>query len=243
MSFNIMGISNLVGLCSEYSHIKSGSYKSLLNAYYSKVQGNEKLSKEDISSLVSGKYNLSKEKDPLKNVKANSDSLGVSSLNLMDKGVDSVFDKKKVEKVDEESGEKFISEEYDVEGIKDAVSQFVSDYNAVIENSANTDSTKVMKKTLDMIDTTKIYKDSLEKVGISIGSDNKLTIDEEKFEAANMDSVKSLFNNENSLGQRTMQKALQISNEAYKAQLTSSLYNSSGSYSSNDYSSLLNMYL
>ena len=243
MAFNIMGISNLVGLCSEYSHIKSGSYKSLLNAYYSKVQGNEKLSKEDISSLVSGKYNLSNEKDPLKNVKSNSDSLGISALTLMDKGANSVFDKKKIEKVDERTGEKMISEEYDVEGIKEAVSQFVSDYNAVIENSANTDSTKVMKKTLDMIDNTKIYKDSLEKIGISIGSDNKLTIDEEKFETANMASVKSLFNDENSLGQRTMQKALQISNESYKEQLTASLYTSSGSYSSSDYSSLLNMYL
>ena len=243
MTFNNMGISNLMGIASEFSHIKSGSYKSLLNAYYSKVQGKEKLSKEDVSSLLSDNHDLSNEKEPLKKMITASDSLRVVALGLMETGKNSAFDKEKVEKVDEETGEKSFSEEYDLEKIKDSVSQFVSDYNEVIENSANTNSKKVMEKTLNMIDNTKIYKDKLEKIGISIGSDNKLTIDEEKFEESNMDIAKDLFNKENSFGQKTMGKALQIGNEAYKAQLTENLYNSMGDYDSSDYSSLLNMYL
>jgi len=100
-----------------------------------------------------------------------------------------------------------------------------------------------MSKTLSMISNTNVYKGSLEKIGISVGSDNKLTIDEEKFANANITSVKSLFNDANSFGQRTMQKALQISSEATKEELSARLYTNKGNYKTYDYSSLLNMYL
>lgn len=241
MAINFFNIGDMMGLCNEYSQIKSSTYKKLVNTYYDKVQKGNDL--DDISELFSKNNSKNSEKNKLNDVRANSDSLSASVTTLLEKGKNSVFNKVKVEKVDEKTGEKTVSEEYDVKAIKEAVSQFVSDYNKVLDKSSETNSTKVMKKTLDMIDNTKIYKNSLEKIGISIGSDNKLTIDEEKFESANMTSVKSLFNDENSLGRRTINKALQISTEAYKAELSVGLYSSSGSYNSYDYSSLLNMYL
>jgi len=246
MAINFSGISGLSGLFSDYSAVKNGSYKKLLNAYYSKVEGSREATMEKFSQKVTKEESSdtkSSEKNVLKAVKSKADSLGLSSSNLVNRGADSIFEKKRVEKVDEKTGEKTVSFEYDREKIKKAVSQFVSDYNSVLDKAADTDSTKVMSKTIDMINNTNIYKGSLAKIGINIGEDNKLTIDEEKFDEANLTSVKSLFNDENSLGQRTLQKSLQISSEATKAQLNASLYTNKGSYNSLDYSSLLNMYL
>jgi len=244
MAINFSGISGLSGLFGDYSAIKNGSYKKLLNAYYSKVDGSREATMEKFSQKVSKEESSKKDSlfdKNLNSVKSSADSLGISASNLVNKGIDSVFQKKEIEKVDEKTGEKVLSLEYDREEIRNAVSEFVSDYNAVLDKTADTDSTKVMSKTLDMISNTNIYKSSLERIGISIGSDNKLTIDEKKFDEANLTSVKSLFNDSNSFGQRTLQKSLQISSEATKAQLN--VYTSKGSFEKLDYSSLLNMYL
>lgn len=244
MAINFSGLSSLSSLSSlygEYASIRSGTYKQLLNAYYSKVDGSKEATMKMFSQ--NGLLTSSDESDPLTSVKSSATSLTLSAATLTNRGKESVFQKKEVESVDEESGEKSISYEYDKEEISKAVSDFVSSYNAVIDKAADTDSTKVMSTTLNMISNTKAYKSSLEKIGISIGSDNKLTIDEEKFSEANMTSVKSLFNDANSFGQKTMQKATQISSEASREQLLESLYTNTGNYQSYAYSSWLNMYL
>ena len=100
-----------------------------------------------------------------------------------------------------------------------------------------------MQKTLNMIGTTNAYKKSLESIGITVGSDNKLSIDSEKFEKANVESVKSLFNEGNSFAGRISQKASQISTEAAKEELSANVYTNKGKYSNFDYKSLLNYYL
>jgi len=244
MAINFSGISGLSGIYGDYASIRSGSYKKLLNAYYSKVEGSREATMKMFSQKASTKdKTVSTENDSLLSAKTSADSLGASASNLVNRGKDSIFQKKEIEKVNEETGEKSTSFEYDKDEIGKAVSQFVSDYNSLLDRAADTDSTKVMSKTLSMISNTNVYKGSLEKIGISVGSDNKLTIDEEKFANANITSVKSLFNDANSFGQRTMQKALQISSEATKEELSARLYTNKGNYKTYDYSSLLNMYL
>jgi len=248
MAINFSNIGNLSGLFGDYVGIKNGSYRKLLNAYYSKVEGSKEATMEKFSNMSSKvdkeASNVKADKDTLKAAKSASDALGISASSLVDRGYKSVFNKNKVETVDSKTGEKTVTYEYDKEKIKDAVSQFVSDYNNMLDKAAETDSTKVMDKTLSMISNTNVYKNSLEKIGVTVGSDNKLSIDSEKFEAANMTSVKSLFNDANSFGQRTMQKAMQISTEATREHLSASLYTGSGNYSKGyDFSSLLDMYL
>lgn len=248
MAINFSNISNLSGLFGDYAGIKSGSYKKLLNAYYSKVEGSKEATMEKFSNMTSkvenNASNVEADKDSLKAARSASDALGVSASSLVDKGYKSVFNKKEVETVDDKTGEKIKTYEYDKAKIKEAVSQFVSDYNNMLDKAAETDSTKVMDKTLSMISNTNVYKNSLEKIGITVGSDNKLTIDSEKFESANMTSVKSLFNDANSFGQRTMQKAMQISTEATREHFSASLYTGSGGYSKGyNISSLLDIYL
>jgi len=241
-NFSLSGISSLSSIFGDYANIRSGTYGKLLKAYYAKV-GNEQSgsSKDSIANVLN--TSQSSEAKALGKVRANADSLGISASNLLAKGNKSVFEKEEVEKVDEKTGEKTVSMEYNKENIEKAVKQFVSDYNAVLEKSADTDSTKVMGKTIDMIDQTESYKAGLEKIGISIGDDNKLTIDSEKFQAADMKDVEKLFNNSYSFGQQTMQKALQISSQATKEALTANLYNGSGNYDDYNYASFLNMYL
>lgn len=240
-NFSLGGVSNLSNLFGEYSSIRSGTYGKLLKAYYTKVGNAQTTTQDSISNVL----NISQrsEAKALGTVRANADSLGISASNLLAKGNKSVFSKQEVEKVNEETGVKTTSMEYNKEEIEKAVNQFISDYNAVLEKSADTDSTKVMGKTIDMIDQTEAYKTSLEKIGISIGEDNKLTLDSEKFQAADMASVEKLFNDSYSFGQQTMQKALQISSQATKEALTANLYTDSGSYDDYNYSSFLNMYL
>ena len=244
MAINFSGISGLSGLYSDYATVKNGSYKKLLNAYYSKVEGSKEATMKMFSQKSLSDYNIHGSEDSnLVSAKSSADSLVSSSSSLTNRGKDSIFQKSEVENVNKETGERTVTYEYDKEEIKSAVSQFVSDYNSMLDKAADTDSTKVMEKTLNMIDSTNVYRNSLAKIGITIGSDNKLVIDEEKFDKANMTSVKSLFNDTNSFGQKTMQRAQQISNEAMKEQLKASLYTSNGSYKANDYVSLLNMYL
>lgn len=240
-NFSLSGISSLSSLFGEYSSIRSGTYGKLLKAYYAKVENAETTTRDSIANVLN--TSQSSEAKALGKVRVNADSLSISASNLLAKGNKSVFSKEQVEKVNEETGEKTTSLEYNKEEIEKAVNQFISDYNAVLDKSADIDSTKVMGKTIDMIDQTEAYKTSLEKIGISIGEDNKLTLDSEKFQAADMESVEKLFNDSYSFGQQTMQKALQISSQATKEALTANLYTGSGSYDEYNYSSFLNMYL
>ena len=54
----------------------------------------------------------------------------------------------------------------------------------------------------------------LNKVGISIGENNTLSIDEEKFKAAKMSDIKALFSGSSSLADRLSQKASTLYNQS-----------------------------
>ena len=74
----------------------------------------------------------------------------------------------------------------------------------------------------------------LSKVGISVGSDNKLTVDEDKLKNADMTTVKSLFEGRGSFGRMTSVSAASSYSSAVSqlAKLSSSTtYSNMGSYS------------
>ena len=54
----------------------------------------------------------------------------------------------------------------------------------------------------------------LNKVGITIGENNTLSLDEEKFKAANMSDLKALFSGSGSLADRVSQKASTMYNQS-----------------------------
>ena len=52
-----------------------------------------------------------------------------------------------------------------------------------------------------MVNYTRANADLLKKIGISVGSDNKLTVDDDKLKASDMAVVKSVFKDSGSFGQ------------------------------------------
>lgn len=199
---------------SDYSSIKSGSYKKLLNAYYDTKSGKTSSAAGDI---LSGKNADSTDRlktvdKTLTDVKSSADKLVKSATAMYSKGKGSVFSA--------DAGS-----EDTIKGVK----QFVSDYNNLLDSTKNTVTRNVTSTTKFLTGTVNTYAKSLENIGITIGSDNKLTIDEDKLKNAGEDAVKSIFNGTSSLSFAVASKATTIGNYAQSAAATT------GSSSFNQY--------
>lgn len=207
-------------MLSDYASIRNGSYYKLLKAYYAK-EGTDTKATNKTNNDAAEKKNLSV-------AKTGAENLAKSSLALVESGSSSVF--KKVSKTDEDGK---ITSEYDKDSIYKAVDVFVKDYNSVVNASADVDKEGVLQKTLWMVNGTKTFEKALSKAGITINSDNTLSLDEPKFKEANMTDVKSLFNGTNSLAAKTYTKASDIYNISNSAINSDGLYTNKASYSSN----------
>ncbi len=111
-------------------------------------------------------------------------------------------------------------------GMKD----FVSSYNNTIDSLKNSNSTLALQKGVSLVSNTAAYSKSLEKIGITVGSDNKLSLDEKIFAKANEGSVKSLFSGSYSYASKNAEKANYIDRVAQVQQ--QSTYNSLGKVNS-----------
>ena len=222
--FNSMfGTSQTSGTSStlfDYGSIKNGSYYKLLKSYYN---GNSKI------GSIAGETTSNVASDSAK-------ALQEDSLALLSKGKDSVFTKKNVRQDDGT-----VKSEYDTDAIYKAVSKFVKDYNSTIESAASSEDSSVLSSTASMVKATKANSNLLADVGISIGSDNKLTIDEKAFKSANMTDVKSIFNGTGSYAYGIASSSSNIYNKSVSqlANLNGYSYTSTGSYSSYQYTGSL----
>ena len=223
-SSNSSYTSGLYSSLSEYSTIRTGAYKKLLNSYYSKTQST-KASQTGTNYQVKG--NSTVEKKQLTEVKDAADSLYSSAAKLTDtSSTKSLF--KNAQSV---TGE-----------ISSAVKNFVNDYNSLVEEAADTSNSKVTGKVSFMTSQTSAYKSSLENIGITINDDKTLTVDEKKLNSADVNDVKKLFNGSSSMAYQTFVRASSISSAAENASTTSGLYGSDGAYD-NYYNSAYNWYL
>lgn len=223
-SSNSSYTSGLYSSLSEYSTIRTGAYKKLLNSYYSKTQST-KASQTGTNYQVKG--NSTVEKKQLTEVKDAADSLYSSAAKLTDtSSTKSLF--KNAQSV---TGE-----------ISSAVKNFVNDYNSLVEEAADTSNSKVTGKVSFMTRQTNAYKSSLENIGITINNDKTLTVDEKKLNSADVNDVKKLFNGSSSMAYQTFVRASSISSAAENASTTSGLYGSDGAYD-NYYNSAYNWYL
>ncbi|MBP1577684.1 MAG: hypothetical protein J6C75_04295 [Oscillospiraceae bacterium] len=109
--------------------------------------------------------------------------------------------------------------------ILDAAKQFVSAYNQSMTDVAEVDDVKMLQKGVSVVSMTAAVSGSLGRVGITIGEDNKLTIDEKKFSEASMGQLEAVFSGNNSYTNRIAQKAVMIANNA-----SVSGYTANGSY-------------
>mgnify|MGYP003469378365 FL=1 len=82
-----------------------------------------------------------------------------------------------------------------------------------------------------MTNITKKSAGLLNELGISIGKDNKLTLDETKWASANTSTKTALFNGRQGFAEKMIYKASQMTNSsAEKASFTASAYKNNGDY-------------
>ena len=208
-----------------YNSIKNGSYSKLMRKYYSN-QASESTNGATANKNTGKVHSIDIQKN---NAKVNRDN--AASL------VDSASELKKYSlwsKVDKTDKDGNIAKEYDTDKIAKAVSSFVMDYNSLVSSTADSSSRYVLNSASNMVNYTRANADLLKKIGISVGSDNKLTVDEDKLKASDMAVVKSVFKDSGSFGQTISAKASTIYGNAV-SQLselsTKNSYTSNGLYS------------
>ena len=207
------GTSSIGGVnLSDYAMIKNGSYKKLVKAYYA----NQKA--EDSSK---GKDSAQK----LTMLSSNASAMAKSVSDLMK---ESLWEKKTIKVKDYETGEETEKEDYDWNEITKAVKSFVENYNKTIEASGNSSTKEVLRNAVWMTDTTKATEKLLSKVGISIGSGNKLEVDEDKLKSADISTLKTLFTGHNSYASKMYDKAQSITGAAARY---GGAYTKTGKYS------------
>lgn len=211
------GTSNLLGIdLAEYSSITRGSYSKLVKAYYDKFGDDG-----DTSGTTSDKSDTIAKTT----MKGSANELYKATNALLTNGKDSVF--KKVDIKDGETGKS--TRDYDKDKIYDAVNSMVEAYNGLLENSTSSNNNAVLRQTLHMINSTASNGELLAEVGIKIGADNKLSVDEDAFKNADMNRVKTLFNGTSSLAGKIQSAASNIYNNVNNSMGNSNFYTSSGS--------------
>ena len=208
-----------------YNSIKNGSYSKLMRKYYSN-QASESTDGATANKNTGKVQNIDIQKN---NATVNRDN--AASL------VDSASELKKYSlwsKVDKTDKNGNTAKEYDTDKIAKAVSSFVKDYNSLVSSTADSSSRYVLNSASNMVNYTRANADLLKKIGISVSSDNKLTVDEDKLKASDMAVVKSVFKDSGSFGQTISAKASTIYGNAV-SQLselsTKNSYTSNGLYS------------
>lgn len=98
--------------------------------------------------------------------------------------------------------------ELDVDAYKKQAQNFVDNYNAMVDKLGNADNQAVLQKGVLMINTAKVYSGALDRAGITLGSDNKLTLQDDLSKVSATD-VKSTFGTYG-FSDKVIQKAGQI---------------------------------
>lgn len=212
------GGSNMLG---DYAMIKSGSYKKLLSAYYSK-QDNSKTDSTDDDEKKSTDATVASGK--LLNVRSDANTLTNALKDLNDASLYTEKKDKDGNVVDQ------------TDDIKKKVKAFVEAYNSYIDSASDSkvsDKT-VLRSTLRMVNQVSSSSNLLKDVGITIGKDNKLTLDEDKLAEAHRTTLDTLFRGSYSMGDQVSQKAnqaAQAANVAANSGKHASSYTYNGSYS------------
>ena len=206
----------------DYATIRSGSYYKLLSAYY----GEGKTS-ENVSSVLS--TNTSKDDTKtLARIESAASEMKKSAEALMSSGKKSVFEK--VTTTDEGGTAKT---DYDTDAIYKAVSAFVDDYNNLLDEAEESNTTNILRAARTMVNYTKVNENLLAKVGITIEEGNTLKIDETAFKKADMGVVKSIFQTRGSYGYQIDTQAALIESYTKMEAAKSNTYGASGTYTYN----------
>ncbi len=112
-----------------------------------------------------------------------------------------------------------------------AVKDFISSYNSVVDTADDVDSRGVLRNAVWMTNMMQKSAGLLGDLGISIGDNNQLTLDETKWKEASATMKSALFNGRNGLAEKLSYKADRISGAATEqASYTATAYKANGDY-------------
>lgn len=209
---------------SDYASIKNGSYGKLMKAYYAKDAADKTASKgKDTETKKNSISTAADSAKTLSEIEKAADAMKESADSLLVKGSKSVF-RKKNEKAT-------VSEEYDTDAIYKAVSGFVTDYNDLLSKTSAASSKNLQSKADTLAAVTSANAKLLSRVGITVNSDNSLSLDEEAFKKSDMGTVKNLFGTTGAYGYKVSAQASMIDYTAAKESTKSNTYTANGTYS------------
>lgn len=225
--------SNLLGInLGEYYSITKGSYSKLLKQYYKKYGTDQNKTSSD--SKTSSKDTTATKTT----MKGNVSGLYEAASALTTTGKNSVF-----KKIDIKNEDGTTTKGYDTDKIYKAVNSLVDAYNSYVKSSTDSTNNAVLRQTLHMINSVSANGSLLSDIGIKIGKDNTLSIDEETFKAADMDVVKSVFNGTGSLGSNIHSAASNIYLNLQNSLGDSRSYTSSGSFGNYSSGNIMDSFL
>ncbi len=203
-------------IIADYYSIQNGSYYKMMKAYYNKV---------DTSDQSSSSSQKGDSVTALNKLQTSATSLKKTADALLTKGSDSVFNK--VTSTDENGK---TTTGYDTDKIYKAVNSFIDDYNAMITAGKKTSTTGVLTSVSGMTGSTAQNSILLGKLGITVGMDNKLSIDETAFKKADMSIAQSVFQSAGGYAYQISAKASMANYYAGNEFSTANSYTSVGKY-------------
>ena len=207
-----------------YAAIKNGSFGKLAKAYYGGgVKGAEETKSSSVSSSKTAEKAATAKKD-----------VDTTGLTQMKKDAESL--KTSAEALSKDDLWKKTDGKEDMTKIAGAVKDFATNYNKVIDQAGKVNSKEVAQDMNFMTSMTGTFTKILDKIGVSVGNDGKLTVDEDKLKNADVATIKSIFNGNATYGSQIAEKANSISkdtemsttiygNDASTSSALSSLYN------------------
>jgi len=208
---------------SELSLIRSGAYKTALKAYYNKTNSEDSSSDSTSSTSKTNEAVADRITSTAENLQSAADKLAKT-------GSDSLFAEKDYTTKDAD-GKEITNHGVDRDSILKVAKEVVSNYNSFVSAASDSSSTSVLNQTLHLTSQVKGYAKSFAAAGITIGSDNKLSIDEDSFKTADLGTLKSLFQGNGSAFQQIASKASMINITSNSDANIKKLYNSTGNYS------------
>lgn len=122
------------------------------------------------------------------------------------------------------------------ESLKASMKEVVEKYNSLIDSASEVDNTSVLRQALWMTQGTSALTKSLTDIGVTVGEGNKLVLDEEKFDKADLSYMKTLFKGKDSFMGKLASRTNLIASAAKKAVTGSnsaSTYTNTADYTKN----------
>ena len=202
------GYSNsILSNLSQLSSIRSGAYSKALKAYYGKNNTNATQKNNAVNKYNYSSYNGSVE---LSAVSKESSELVSAAKKLTATGKDSLFSDK---------------EKYDADAAFKAASEFVTNYNETLNAVGKTTNTAVNNAASSMTRMTGVMTKSLGNIGVTIGKDGRMSINEEEFKNAGYDKVKSMLGTNGSFARIIGSSAQRLESAAEQQNRYSSINN------------------